>query len=273
MKIEYSQNKLHDYLECPRRYELKYQLQQIWPAVLTEPVLQHEEFIKNGKTFHLCAQQFFLGIDPQLIKDQIENPLVLSWWNRFLEFAFPLLSFQHQAEVIVQTRINQSSFIGVFDLLVYIPGEKFMIIDWKTNHHKPKRNSLKDHTQTRLYPLLLTEAGAAWNNGQRILPYQIEMIYWFTNQPDSPESFQYSEQQYQLDKEYYQNLINEIENRKPNEFQLTEDQRYCKFCNYRSLCGRGIKPGSIDEWDEMDDEFLFEEILDIDMNQIAEISF
>jgi hypothetical protein len=46
----------------------------------------------------------------------------------------------------------------------------------------------------------------------------------------------------------------------------------CNFCQYRSLCNRGIKPGQFDE-QFVDLENIFEEISDFDINQIGEIAF
>ncbi len=273
MKYDYSQNKLHDYLECPRRYELRYLQQRIWPAVHSEPVLALEEQIKNGKNFHLMAQQFFSGIQPEAIQLQIDNEKISTWWTAFLPFAEGFSQLSCQPEVFISSIINQISFVGIFDLLVISPKGKMIIVDWKTNRIKPSRKNLEQHIQTRLYPLLLTTGGKQWNNGYEIQPDQIEMIYWFANYPDEPESFSYSEQSYQTDLHFIQGLIAQIENTKPGEFRLTENKNKCKFCNYRSLCGRGSSPGSLNELEDLDVEYLHEEIEEIDMNQIGEIAF
>lgn len=273
MKFDYSQNKLHDYLECPRRYELRYLLQRIWPAVHSEPVLALEEQMNNGKIFHLMAQQFFSGINPNEIQLQVESEKILTWWNAFLPFAEAYKQLSCQPEVYISSKINQTSFVGVFDLLVYTPNGKITIVDWKTNQIKPPRRNLEQHVQTRLYPLLLTSGGKQWNNGHEVQPDQIEMIYWFANFPDEPESFPYSEQSYQSDLFFILDLVDRIEKTGPGEFLLTENQTKCKFCNYRSLCGRGSTPGLYTELETEDLEYLYEEIEEIDMNQIGEIAF
>jgi len=273
MKFDYSQNKLHDYIECPRRFELRYLLQRIWPAVHSEPVLELEKQINNGKIFHLMAQQYFSGIHQEDILLQIDNENITTWWNAFLAFAEAFINFPHQSEVMISSKINNSSLVGVFDLLVCSPGDKLTILDWKTNHFKPSRNNLEQHIQTRLYPLLLTLGGKQWNNGKKIKPDQIEMIYWFANYPDEPQSFIYSEQQYQADFIFIQDLISQIETTRLGEFSLTDHQKRCKFCNYRSLCGRGSTPGSSNEIDSVDLDYLYEEIEEIDMKQIGDIAF
>ncbi|MDO9087863.1 MAG: PD-(D/E)XK nuclease family protein [Anaerolineaceae bacterium] len=273
MKNEYSQNKLHDYLECPRRYELKYLIQRVWPAVLSEPVLEMEQQIKNGKKFHLLAQQYFSGINQDDIVKQIDDEKMNIWWDNFIQFADQFLSLPHQPEVLISSIINSYRFKGVFDLLVYSPGEKFIIVDWKTNQHKPDKKLLEQHIQTRLYPLILAQAGEQWNNNQKILPGQIEMIYWFANYPDGPETFTYSQHNFQMDLDFVQNLVQKIENTKINEFELTKNEKTCLFCNYRSLCSRGTKPGNQSESNFLDIEYFYEEIDEIDMNLIGEIAF
>ncbi len=273
MKFDYSQNKLHDYLECPRRFELRYLVQRIWPAVHSEPVLELEEQINNGKIFHLMAQQYFSGIHPEEILLQVGNEKITTWWKAFLLFAEPFKNLPHQSEVMIRSKFNNSSLVGIFDLLVYSPGKKITIIDWKTNHIKPTRKNLEQHIQTRLYPVLLTFGGKQWNNGNKVQPDQIEMIYWFANFPDEPQSFLFSEQQYQADLNFIQDLINQIETTKSGEYPLTEHQKRCNFCNYRSLCGRGSSPGSTEELGNVELEYLYEEIEEIDMKQIGDIAF
>lgn len=261
-------------MECPRRFELRYLLQRIWPAIHSEPVLELEEHINNGKVFHLMAQQYFSGINPDVILLQLENVKISNWWKAFLTFAESYNNLPQQSEVSFSSKINNKRFVGVIDLLVYSPGEKFTIIDWKTNQIKPTRKNLEQHIQTRLYPLLLTSGGKQWNNNNNnIQPDQIEMIYWFANYPDEPQSFLYSEQQYQTDLNFIQDLINQIESTKSGEFPLTIDQKRCFFCNYRSLCCRGSKPGSTLELDNFDLDYLYEEIEEIDMKQIGDIAF
>jgi hypothetical protein len=232
-----------------------------------------EEQINNGKIFHLMAQQYFSGINPDVILMQVENVKISTWWKEFLTFAESYNNLPHQSEVLISSKINNKHFVGVFDLLVYSPGEKITIIDWKTNQVRPSRKNLKQHIQTRLYPLLLIAGGKQWNDNNEIQPDQIEMIYWFANYPDEPQSFLYSEHQYQSDLNFIQDLINQIETTNVGEFPLTANLKQCNFCNYRSLCGRGSKPGSAEDFESADFEYLYEEIEEIDMKQIGDIAF
>jgi CRISPR/Cas system-associated exonuclease Cas4 (RecB family) len=272
MKINYSQSNLQTYIACPRKFELKYILKRVWPAIQSEPILQLEDLMRQGNQFHLMVQQYFSSVDPDLISQQIKNNSLKNWWNSFLAFSNQISDYTNQSEINISANLDGKRIIGVFDLLSYSNNGKFIIIDWKTNQHKPPKKFLEQQIQTRLYPLLLTLSGQQWNKNERISPSQIEMIYWFSNDPESPESFLYSEQQHEQDKEYFTQLINQIETTKIGEFPLTTNEKLCNFCQYRSLCNRGIKPGQFDE-QFVDLENIFEEISDFDINQIGEIAF
>ena len=94
------------------------------------------------------------------------------------------------------------------------------------------------------------------------------MVYWFANFPTEPASFSYSKEKSQRDWHSVTKTIAEINAEK--EFAMSEDERPCKFCAYRSYCDRGKKAG---EWDEFDEEIEAEESFEIDFEQIGEIAF
>ena len=98
------------------------------------------------------------------------------------------------------------------------------------------------------------------------------MIYWFTENPDDPERFAYSEQQYHQDREYLTGLIAEIESLGENEFFLTDQVERCEFCTYRSLCERGVRAGRLDQ---LADDYAEagEAGFTLDFDQIAEVEF
>ena len=99
-----------------------------------------------------------------------------------------------------------------------------------------------------------------------IQPEQIEMIYWYADFPAEPARFPYNNQKYKHDWETLTGLINEISNHR--HFPLTEDEKKCAYCPYRSYCNRGGKAGTIDEMAETELTGT-----DINFEQIAEIEF
>ena len=118
--------------------------------------------------------------------------------------------------------------------------------------------------QTRVYRSLLIQAGKYLNGGEPFLPEQVEMIYWFSEFPDSPAHFPYNTTQYKHDWESLTSLTTEISNHR--HFPLTEDTKKCAFCTYRSYCSRGEKAGFADDLDgeEKQPEFDLEQIIEIE---------
>ena len=126
--------------------------------------------------------------------------------------------------------------------------------------------------QTRIYPYLLVQAGNAILEGEQIQPEQIEMVYWFAEQPREPQIFSYSTEHCQLNHDYLVGLVTEIEALSKDDFHLTADETKCKFCTYRSLCDRGIAAGDIDPGEVFDDSASGDDF-ELDFDQVAEIEF
>jgi hypothetical protein len=139
------------------------------------------------------------------------------------------------------------------------------VLDWKTYRRRPSRAWLAQRMQSRVYPLVLVEAGPslfdrfpAPEDTRTVRPENVEMRYWFAEYPDQPESFRYDTNAYQADREYLAGLIEEIAERvrlgeqaagagRPSAFDdvwtLGHDTEACRYCNYRSLCDRGEAAG------------------------------
>jgi biotin synthase-like enzyme len=123
--------------------------------------------------------------------------------------------------------------------------------------------------QTRVYRSLLVQAGAYLNGGASIQPGQIEMVYWYADFPSEPTRFSYNTAQYERDWDALNGIINEIVNLRA--FQLTEDEKKCAYCPYRSYCDRGVKAGKLDESEDEQETAAAE--FNLNFEQIAEIEF
>ena len=55
--FSFNQSSLQDYLDCQRRFELRYLLRLSWPAVEIEPALENERFLRRGSIFHRLVHQ------------------------------------------------------------------------------------------------------------------------------------------------------------------------------------------------------------------------
>ena len=271
--FQFTQSNLQDYLDCPRRFELRYILHQEWPALQTEPELEQEKHMRRGHLFHQLVHQRLIGLPVEQLAEQIEDEDLARWWESFLKHS-PLddLPANRLAEFSLSAPFAGFRLLAKYDVLAVDPGKRAVIVDWKTSLHRPARHTLQERMQTRLYPFLLVEAGARLNGGNPILPEQVEMIYWFPEEPDAPERFSYSTGQYLDDREFLAGLVEEIHGKDKGSFLLTPDEKLCRFCIYRSLCDRGKSAGDYQDQEE-ENSANADQALDLDFEQIGEIEF
>lgn len=273
----FSQSSFRDYLECPRRFELRYMQGLKWPAAQSEPIMEQERRMKLGSHFHQMVQQHLLNVPVDAIDAQMMDIELREWWNSYVNAGFvATLPAQHRVEIILTMPFVGYRLLAKYDLLAVSPGERAVIVDWKTAKRKPSPTRLENAIQTTVYRYLLVAAGATLNGGVPFSPEEVEMVYWFTSNPDEPERFAYNTAQYEADEQRLHKLIAEIEAR--TQFDLTTDTRRCQFCTYRSLCERGIRAGDLDELDnlDLDDEDTLngdDLSINFDFDQIAEVEF
>lgn len=268
-EFAFSQNNLQDFLECPRRFELRYLLRQPWPAVQSQPVLEHEQHLRRGQAFHQMVHQHQLGMPAAAIQRLAFDPILLGWWQDYLADHPQPLAARRYPEHTLQAAFDGYRLIAKYDLIALHPDGQATIIDWKTGLKKPPRAFIQRRVQTRLYPLLLLLSANHLNRGSPVKAEQIEMVYWFTAEPGSPETFVYSSQQADADRDFLLETIRQIEQLTVAFFPLTSDERKCALCVYRSLCNRGVEAGSFAaDSDAGDDEaappgFQFDQIAEI----------
>lgn len=258
-----SQSSLQDFAECPRRFQLRYLEQLAYPAIETEPALENEQRLLQGERFHQMARQRFLGLPLEQICKQANTPELQLWWENFLNasiFAQPPEALY--PEWTLSAPLPPYRLLAKFDLLARLPEGRFLIYDWKTYRQRPPNHQLAARWQTRIYCALLARAGNQLNGGTPIQPEQIEMVYWFTDFPDQVARFPYSTAQYRRDWDALQRLAAEIAS--AEEFPLTQEERHCARCTYRSCCNRGTQAGE----GEPEEIGLYAQL---DLDQIGEI--
>jgi len=267
--FQFSQNSLQDYRDCARRFQLRYVLGQQWPAVEAEPLRDHEYFLDLGEQFHLLAQRYFLGIPPERLTPH--DPLLGEWWQNFLQYpVLDLPTTLRKPEFQLSTPLANQRLLARFDLLAIEPGQRAVIVDWKTSRYRPDRRTLASRLQTRVYPFVLAEAGT-YLFGCPISPEQIRLVYWFASDPTRPEIFEYDASLHKENRDYLAQLINEIMGQEEEIWPLTGDTTHCEYCIYRSLCDRGAKAGLLDsapvEITSAESDFRFE------LDEVEEIAF
>ena len=274
--FHFSQYNLQDYVDCPRRFELRHLRKLEWPAVQTAPVLEQELRMERGTDFHLLVQQWVNGIPAEILSQRIADPDLLQWWETFLREK-PLDTFQGKtnAEFTLTAPFGGYRMVAKLDIVIADVGKTATIFDWKTSDHRPSANWLQSRVQTRLYPLMVVLAGTSLNAGQAWSAEQVSMHYWFVQHPAQPEVIAYTQTRFERDHAYLEGLITSIEKDAENEqFSLTEDDRKCKFCQYRSFCERGIEAGNLNDLEDIDEANLIDDsLLSLDLEQIGEIAF
>ncbi|MFZ6030599.1 MAG: PD-(D/E)XK nuclease family protein [Chloroflexota bacterium] len=281
LPVSFSQLSLQDYADCRRCFQLRHVFKLRWPAVESEPALENERAMQQGARFHRLVQHHFMGISAEQLLSLARSDGFERWWQHFLDFArlsgfekgegaafYPEISL---AASLPGTAGGGRRLVAKYDLLVIHPDGRLAIYDWKTSRKKPRRAWLLERLQTRVYPYVLACAGAhLFPHGVKLAPENIEMIYWFAEEPDGPERIAYSAAMFKQDGAYLAGLVDEIVTLAPEDFHLTAHTEHCRFCTYRSLCNRGRAAG---DWEEVEDEPEPVSLAEFDFEQIAEIAF
>jgi CRISPR/Cas system-associated exonuclease Cas4 (RecB family) len=263
----FSQSSLQDYLDCPRRFQLRYIEKLAWPAIETEPVLENERRLQEGQTYHRMLQQHLAGLSVEKLSRTASTPDLNRWWTNYLGYDFKISGAALFPEISLAAPVGKHRLLAKYDLVALLPGQKAVIFDWKTSHKRPRDEQMAARMQTRVYRSLLVQAGASLNGGAPLLPEQVEMVYWYAEFPSEPSRFPFQPAQFQRDREALAGLIAEIDRQRI--FPMTDEDRKCAYCPYRSYCNRGEKAGTSEEL-ELESEATEWEL---NFEQIAEIEF
>jgi hypothetical protein len=231
--------------------------------------------MQRGAALHRLTHQHALGIDAESLAGTIRDEALARWWQTFLDRPpAGLPQAIRRPEVVVSAPLAGYRLVAKFDLLAADPGERLVVVDWKTVQRRPTQAALARRLQTRVYRYLAVEAGAAFFGGRSPRPEQVEMVYWFAEQAGAAEHFAYDADQHAAALESLAGMIAEITRMEGEIWPLTEDVHKCSFCNYRSLCERGVQAGFFEGLD--DDVEPSEQIGDVEelrLEQIAEVEF
>jgi predicted RecB family nuclease len=275
-----SQSSLQDYVDCPRRFQLRYLEHCRWPAPETADALEFERSMQSGHAFHRLMRQLYSGVPRALLEPIAATDVDLRrWWANYCDAPPPdLPQGVQEAEATLATTLCTRSpaaparvrLEARYDLLTGMPGERWTIVDWKTGRKRATRGWLQSRLQTRIYPLVLVRGGATFNAGQPIAPESVEMLYWFAEFPAQPERFIYSADALAADESYLEGLLADLIVQ-AGEFPKTPERRLCRFCVYRSLCWEDVQAGLLAEAEDV--EAAAATLEELDLDAIAPIPF
>jgi len=278
--FQFSQSSLQDFIDCRRKFQLRFLRQLAWPAIQSEPALEFESYLRQGALFHRMVQQHQLGVPLERLAQLINDDDLSRWWvnyTRFVNTQGGLGSLTSEdarcyPEIVLSASVGSFRMVAKYDLVVIAPDGSVVIFDWKTSRKRPRRRWLAERLQTRVYPYVMVRGGSHLNHEVDIQPDRVEFVYWFADHPEEPERFSYTQEKFQEDHNEISELIESILGLDEQGFSLTQDHRRCLFCVYRSLCGRGEKAGMLDDW-EVEIEAGGDFQLGLDYEQIQEIEF
>ncbi len=253
--FSFSQSMIQNYLDCEYRFLLLNIRKVEWPAVEFEPVLLNQEKMRLGQLFHRIVQQYFAGIEPEVLRESILEPKVMSWWDNFLELNLLEQEGEKNAEQFLSIPFAGYRLSAKLDLVLRNPSGEITIYDWKTSLIVPNATILRARAQSRVYPLIQYQLNSSTDGNNGVTSPSVRMVYWFPEFPRDTIVINYEHSLYQEDESFVRGLIAEIANKTEEEFATTPDSRKCAYCRYRSLCSRGIVAGDITSREPM----IFEE--------------
>jgi hypothetical protein len=107
-----------------------------------------------------------------------------------------------------------------------------------------------------------------------LAPDQVSMVYWVAGDPGEPVSLDYDSAQFSRDEGYLAALVEEILGASgAGAWSLVPDESRCRFCEYRSLCDRGVVAGSVEEFSIISDNIVLGSGLGLSLGDVEEVGF
>jgi CRISPR/Cas system-associated exonuclease Cas4 (RecB family) len=245
INFRFSQASLSDYLDCPRRFQLRYLLEQAWPAVESEPLLERERLAELGRRFHKLIQQHVEGLSIEALTESISEPELVRWWQRYLDSLNTTLSDLPQKR---RAEVAMSIPISTMPLRSEHPSTSSSLRSESAQDATVLRSAQDASTPAVMggyrlaahFDLIASDDERAvivdWKTEQRrstreqlmqrvqtrvyryVLtlaqqrpPGTVSMIYWFAQYPDQPIALPYDAAQHADDHRFLIDVIAEIE--------------------------------------------------------------
>lgn len=236
----YSQNSINTYKSCPTKFKYKYIDKINWKHDDIES-REYYDSLKVGSEFHLLCERYFSNIPLGL--NEYTNPKFKQWIDKIKKL-FPMDKEEDKIylpEYEVRLNLNKNIITAKYDLII-IDKDSIEIWDWKTENVRLEHKKVKDRIQTIVYMFLAKEAVCKIFN-LNIAENNIKMKYYQPQYDDVPIEIGYSEKQHELNKiniNRYIDMINNTSYEKNDDYkyELTKNEKHCKFCEFNKLCNR-----------------------------------
>lgn len=233
--FQFTQSKLQDFVDCERRFYLRYILNQLWPSPLAEPQGKFEQAMKRGARFHQLVERHQLNIPLHLLQRTIANDdIMLDWLDRYQEILKQIGDFDAvYPEISLSTHVADYPLVAKFDL-IGVQGDSVIAIDWKTGR-LPDNVHLEQRMQTVVYRYVLFKEVSG------IVDSEIKNHTLVYASLDNGELRRYSVDESHIN-ELEAAIWDVIESIEHSAFEKVDNDRPCRFCLYRGLCERGTSP-------------------------------
>lgn len=278
--FQFSQSNLQDFMDCRRRFQLRYMSKIRWPALEAQPALELERRLEAGREFHSMIRQHMLGVDNEALESMLHKRELQRWWRNYSEHLPDWLPEQRFPELRISAPFSRDRLalgvdvrlVATLDLLAVEPEARAVIVDWKTTSKPQSAAWLSDRMQTRVYRYLVVQGGTAFSHGVEVRPEQVSMLYWFAERPGDSVLLEYTREAYEEDERILLEVVNTILQLREDQFQKTDDLQHCQYCRYRSLCDRGEQAGDFENFSGDEDE-LEAQFEALDFDQVAELEY
>jgi hypothetical protein len=108
--------------------------------------------------------------------------------------------------------------------------------------------------------------------GNKFCADNLQMMYWYPNFPELSLVIPNDDKKHDKESIYLRGLVKEILVKDSNDFHLTDEVKKCKYCNYRSLCNRGVSAGKLNEM-ENDEQTEDIDLTEFNFENLQEIAY
>lgn len=234
-RLYFSQSALDIFEKCPLKFRRRYLDGLFWPQDWGGDAEQRE-VIERGKLFHRLAQRYYAS--GEKIREELLTVNLKKWFKGLQEFR----PYNHRDEFYPEQelRINQDGIklVAKFDLL-YLDksANRFIIYDWKTNKKPfPREDKFNNNMQSIVYLYVLAEAGKQYFSTANLQLDDISLIYWNPRFPKNIKTVKYNQRKYRDNKDFLTKKISGIKSLNYVDFMAINDEKICKYCEYRPIC-------------------------------------